>query len=239
MTVSSSEFVGVLALRKKYLAVYFREGEMTVLSDCPLTDPKVAECAARTFAQQYSMRYEENVVTLRVPLITVLHYQQKWFPGIFDGRKFFIFKNRGSEMRKNKLQGAINTAKKLALKKKMSCVPSLGIILHTGRELILQGVAITDQNLGEHICRRLNARYVVIADSPITNFGLKNLNNLSKIRRLIFRNCPRITANGIRELSLPTLQHLEVTNCPLTTEKGLDELFENSKLLQLVSDREF
>lgn len=127
------EYVGVMKLANGYLAMHIQGKQKKFISAKFETDIKIAQEAALTFAQVHLISYQEKLLELEKPLITVIKHKDYWFPAqLYPGEIrllerisfcFFSLHLAGSQQR------AIQIAKAIAWSKRGECNPSIGISL--------------------------------------------------------------------------------------------------------------
>ena len=124
---SSNQFTGVLRLVDHWLAVHVQGSCKACISKHPEEDIKVAQVAAKTFADSHHIPYEENILEMDRPLMTVLKIDADWYPAEFHPDKISLLTHYGNVKLGGTQSEAINMAQAIASRKKRDCIPSIGI----------------------------------------------------------------------------------------------------------------
>lgn len=130
--VSNVEYTAVFKLVNSYIPVHVNEGKAHFLSNNPATDLKVAQAAAIKFAELNHIPYHETLLERRLPIISVVQHESKWYPAELHPDMISLLMNFGPMPLGGTVSEATGLAKAIAMSKQTDCLP--GMFLNGGIE---------------------------------------------------------------------------------------------------------
>ena len=127
-------YTGVVQLVNSFCAVHVDGDLTTFISEHPETDEKVAFAAASKFAQEQKIVYQESLLTINPPPITIHKEQETWYPAQIYPDKLVLLKviriadNAGVISRKSlggTREEATACARKIAAESHTNFLPNL------------------------------------------------------------------------------------------------------------------
>lgn len=124
-----TEFACVIRLANCYAATHVNGRKKAFISKHPEVDIKVAQVAAKAFAETHKIAYENQLQDLSQPIITVIKHEERWFPAELHSDKLTLLKNLGPLDLGGNQHEAINMANVIAMSRGADSIPSIGISL--------------------------------------------------------------------------------------------------------------
>lgn len=124
-------YVCIFKLANRWAPVYVQGLLKTFISNDLELELKVAQAAAKAFAETKNLAFNETVFLLDHPIFTVFKHGSKWYPGELYSDKMNIITKFGHASLEGTKKDAIVFASALSFVTKIDFIPSIGPTINT------------------------------------------------------------------------------------------------------------
>lgn len=126
------EYTAVIQLVNQYIAIHYTSECGSFIMERPSVDIKVAQTAAKLFADTHQIFYEDSLLFSDRPFLTVIKYAGAWYPAALKAKQVSLFTELGLDTEEQ----AIALTGELALLMKLDNLGSLGITAHNDGDVV-------------------------------------------------------------------------------------------------------